>query len=299
MKLLALAVAAVLLVACEDVDRRATPTAAAAGVVVVSSEPAVPTAVAGAVARRERAGGPIVVVLTPPPTATATPVRVPTAVAGRAERRATPALDRRSAATATARAALERVVRPGVADEARRARAEAEALVAAGGTADAGGQVGADELSRIFSGLPRDEARCSELALAERGVVAPREAGLPVAGSARTEILLQQLEAGCFPEGAQLTPELARAIAARPPAGLGATGGAAGDPLGGLVRPATGILSERAGTAGAADRLAREDALGAPGLDPLPPRAPLAQDRPVSSRPPFRDTLRSAAGTGP
>jgi hypothetical protein len=298
MKLLALAVAAVLLVACEDVDRRATPTAAAAGVVVVSSEPAVPTAVAGAVARRERAGGPIVVVLTPPPTATATPVRVPTAVAGLAERRATPALDRRAAATATARAALERVVRPGVADEARRARVEAEALVGAGGAggaAGAGGQVGAGELSRIFSGLPRDEARCSELALAERGVVAPREAGLPVAGSAQTEILLQQLAAGCFPEGAQLTPELARAIAARLPA---SPGGAAGDQLGGLVRPQTSVLSEP-DRAGAADRLAREDALGAPGLDPLPPRAPLAQDRPVSSRPPFRDTLRSAAGTGP
>src|SRR5688500_20389135 len=113
MKLFALAVAALLLVACEDVDRRATPTAAAAGVVVVSSEPAVPTAVAGAVARREGPAGPIVVVLTPLPAATATPVRVPTAVAGLAERRATPALGRRPAATATARAALERDVPPG------------------------------------------------------------------------------------------------------------------------------------------------------------------------------------------
>ena len=334
MKPVGLAVLALLLLACEDVEGRATPTRVPfAGVVVASSdgrlgEAEVPTAVAGASVRREQAGGPIVMAVLPKPTRTPRPTATPrpAAAAGLAERRGTPALDRRSAATATARAGLERVVRAGAEDEARRARSEGGALSglgAAGGTgagglggggfgaaggASAGGadglgagaaggairQVGAGELARVFSGLPRDEARCSELALAERGTRARREGGLPVPGSAQTEILLEQLEAGCLPDGVALTPELAQALAARPPAGLVTTGG--DDALGALRRPETGTLTDR-DRATTADRLAREDAFAAP--DPLPPRDPFVQDRPVTSRPRFRDTLRSAAGTGP
>src|SRR5687768_1459048 len=109
MKLLVPALLALLLAACEDVDRYATPTPVPfAGVVMASTdqrvgEGVVPTAVAGVSARREQRGGVTVDVVTPsaaaagarrtvvidlsrlgaPPAGTP----VPTAVAGIVERR--------------------------------------------------------------------------------------------------------------------------------------------------------------------------------------------------------------------
>jgi hypothetical protein len=100
MKLFVPVLLAVLLAACQDVDRYATPTPAPfAGVVVASTDQrAEGEVVAGVSARREQAGAavqdvatprPIVIFLPTPTPGRAPATSVPTAVAGVAERRGT------------------------------------------------------------------------------------------------------------------------------------------------------------------------------------------------------------------
>ncbi|HEV8639363.1 MAG TPA: hypothetical protein VG370_34580 [Chloroflexota bacterium] len=325
----ALASAVLLLGACEDVDRWATPTPVAVEVVVASSErvdlnsqpgaaaqapEAVPTTVAGVAVRREPAGpaaetappAATVVVLAPP--GTPTPAALP---------RRTPALSRRAAATATARAALGRVVRPGTADEARQAGGAARAALAASGVGSPGsGAAGAAsavdgaELVRRLNGLSPTDPRCTQLAVIAQGAGARREtAPFPLTRSPEAELLLERLRIGCGLEGVALTPELAAAIAALPPpapgaAGVGAAGaGAAGA---GAAGADLGTLADR-GRLEAERRLLERERARPGGLGPAAapigaaPRPPPARETgftapATAGRPPAYNGVRAATG---
>jgi len=328
-----LAAAALLLGACEDVDRWDVPTPVAAGVVLASSErvgpngqgvpaaptpEAVPTAVAGVAVRREpsnegdppqpAAGDPpiaaaaVTVVAVPPPTP---PSRLPTAPPRR-----TPALSRAAAATATVRAGVRHVVRPGTADEARTAGAAARAALGASGlgspasgAASAGAPaVDAAELVRRLNGLSPTDPRCSQLAVIAQGAGTPPEtAPFPVTRSPEAELLLERLRIGCGLQGVQLTPQLATAIATLSVPATGAVAqGATGADL--------GTLTDRGRLEAERRLLERERARTAGGITQLPaavqpPAAPRAPARDsgftapaTAGRPPAYDGVRAATG---
>ena len=291
-----------LLVGCVDVDRYPPGPQDPRPeeiLVVTSARPAagaprraepVPTAVAGEQARAARGAAPIQEARAVQVESARPPVPAAQPTGNAATRRA--AAPAAVASSAEARAAAARV----------QAQSQARARVAAGPDApralprpraEAGAQLGLDDaqVQALTRGvLPADDPRCAEGFLPEVDPNDPTVATLPRVGSPETQRALARMQAGCGLDGAELTPELLRAMTAA-----------------GLPLPQAGAAADAQARAGTLDRRVadRNEAF----LRAAPPArqpAPLPADdtRPTTAigsppRPPSYNGVRDAITGAP